>query len=332
MYKTALQVSNIMKNLTKNILILSFVILIGNHWGYAQQDPQYTQYMYNTQVINPGYIGSKDNTSVGLLGRTQWVNFDGAPKTGTLTFNTPLGHTENMAIGASLVHDEIGPSLETNFTIDYAYSIKLSEAAKLSFGVAAGVDVLDVDFSRLNVADQGDIFQSNIDHKLQPQLGLGMYYFTDRFYAGTSLPNVFKTKHFDSMNIDDIINGNQGLGETTAAEELHWFFISGYVFDVSEHVKFKPATMIKAVKGAPLQWDFSANFLLREKITLGAAYRWDAAITAMAGFQASDQIFIGVGYDYQTTDLETYSDGSYEVMFRFDIFNHVERIVTPRFF
>ena len=332
MYKSAPQVLGIMNNITKHILILSFILLIGNHWAHAQQDPQYTQYMYNTQVINPGYIGSKDNTSIGLLGRTQWINFEGAPKTGTLTFSTPLGYMESMAIGASLVHDEIGPSIETNFTVDYAYSLKVSEIGKLSFGVKAGVDVLDVDFSRLNVENPGDVFETNIDSKLQPQFGLGLYYFTDKFYAGASLPNVFKTKHFDSANIDDIVNGNQGLGETTAAEELHWFFISGYVFDLSENVKFKPATMVKLVAGAPLQWDLSANFLLQEKITLGAAYRLNAAVTAMAGFQVSDQLFIGVGYDYQTTNIETYSDGSYEVMFRFDLFNNVGRIVTPRFF
>jgi len=142
-----------------------------------------------------------------------------------------------------------------------------------------------------------------------------------------------KTKHFDSSSIDAIVSGQAGnLGATTAAEELHWFFITGYVFDINQNLKFKPATMIKVVQGAPVQWDASANFLIQDKITLGASYRLNAAISAMAGFQVNDGLFIGVGYDYQTTELETYSDGSYEVMFRFDVFKSVERIIAPRFF
>ena len=326
------------KNLTmKNCFSPGIVVLLilMAQVSFGQQDPQYTQYMYNTQVINPGYVGSKMHTSIGLLGRSQWVNFDGAPQTGTLTYSTPLGQLENMGIGFSLVHDQIGPSVETNLTVDYAYNLRVNARGQLAFGLKAGIDVLNVDFSKLNIPDegQGDIFEVNIDNKLQPQVGLGAYYFTDKFYAGLSLPNILKTKHFDSNSIDAIVSGQSGnLGATTAAEELHWFFISGYVFDLNPNLKFKPATMVKVVKGAPVQWDLSANFLIQEKITLGTSYRLNAALSAMAGFQVNDGLFIGVGYDYQTTALETYSDGSYEVMFRFDVFNSVERIIAPRFF
>ena len=314
-------------------IVVLMILFANTIW--AQQDPQYTQYMYNTQVVNPGYVGSKMHTSIGLLGRSQWVNFEGAPQTGTLTYSTPLGQLANMGIGFSLVHDEIGPSVETNLTVDYAYNLRMNEKGQLAFGIKAGIDVFNVDFSKLNIPleGQGDIFDVNIDRKLQPQLGLGAYYFTDKFYAGASLPNIMKTKHFDSSSIDAIVSGQSGnLGATTAAEELHWFFITGYVFDLNENLKFKPATMVKVVEGAPVQWDASANFLIREKLTLGASYRLNAAVSAMAGFQVNDGLFIGVGYDYQTTELETYSDGSYEVIFRFDVFKSVERIIAPRFF
>lgn len=314
-------------------IIVLMILCVNSIW--AQQDPQYTQYMYNTQVVNPGYVASKLHTSIGLLGRSQWVNFEGAPQTGTLTYSTPLGQLENMGIGFSLVHDEIGPSVETNLTADYAYNLRMNENTQLAFGIKAGIDVLNVDFSKLNIPSegQGDVFEVNIDRKLQPQVGLGAYYFTDKFYAGISLPNMLRTKHFDSNSIDDIVSGQSGdSGATTASEELHWFFISGYVFDLNNNLKFKPATMIKIVEGAPVQWDISANFLIRERITLGTSYRLNAAVSAMAGFQVNDGLFIGVGYDYQTTELETYSDGSYEVIFRFDIFKSVERIVAPRFF
>lgn len=319
-----------MRNSYIAIIVL---ILLGTYSSSAQQDPQYTQYMYNTQVVNPAYVGSRDALSFGLLGRTQWVNFDGAPKTGTFTVNSPIGALENMGLGLSIVHDEIGPAVESNINIDYAYTINTSDDAELSFGLKAGLDLLDVDFTKLNIADPGDVFENNVDSKIQPQIGAGVYYNTDKFYAGLSVPNFLTTKHFDESEIDNIINDPTGLaGETTAAERLHYFLIAGYVFDLNENLKFKPATLIKVVSGAPLEWDASANFLINEKFTIGASYRWSAALSAMAGFQVTDSMFIGVGYDYQTTDIETYSDGSYEVFLRFDILKQPERVLTPRFF
>ncbi len=306
-------------------LTVIILILLGTFSSNAQQDPQYTQYMYNTEVVNPAYAGNRETLSFGLLYRTQWVGLDGAPKTGTFTVNSPVGY--NMGLGLSVVNDRLGPATETNFNIDYSYSINTSESAKLSFGLKAGIDLLDVDFTKLNIYDQNDPrFQNNIDNKLQPQIGAGLYFNNDRFYAGLSVPNFLTTKHFDKGSL-----ANTQV-ETVAKERMHYFLIAGYVFDLGENLKFKPATLIKMVSGSPLQADVSANFLLYDKLTLGAAYRWSAAMSAMVGFQATDEIFIGFGYDYQTTDLESYSDGSYEVMLRFELFNRPERVLTPRFF
>ena len=306
-------------------LTVIILILLGTFSSNAQQDPQYTQYMYNTQVVNPAYAGNREVLSFGLLYRTQWVGLDGAPKTGSFTVNSPVGY--NMGLGLSIVNDQLGPSTETNIDIDYSYSIHTSETAKLSFGLKAGIDLLDVDFSKLNIYDPGDPrFQNNIDNKLQPQIGAGIYFNTEKFYAGLSVPNFLETKHFDKGSLENTTI------ETVAQERRHDFLIAGYVFDISDNLKFKPATLFKMVSGSPLQADVSANFLLYDKLTLGAAYRWSAAMSAMVGFQATDQIFIGFGYDYQTTDIETYSDGSYEVMLRFELFNKPERVLTPRFF
>lgn len=308
-------------------LTLLILILLGTFSSKAQQDPQYTQYMYNTQVVNPAYAGNREALSFGLLYRTQWVNFsDGVPNTGTFTVNSPIA--SNMGLGLSVVNDRIGPAVETNFNIDYSYSINTSETSKLSFGLKAGLDILDVDFTKLNIYDPNDPYfqENNIDNKLQPQIGAGIYYNTEKFYAGLSVPNFLTTKHFDKSSIENT------QVETTAKERMHYFLIAGYVFDISDNLKFKPATLFKMVSGSPLQADVSANFLLYDKLTLGAAYRWSAAMSAMVGFQATDNIFIGFGYDYQSTDIETYSDGSYEVMLRFELFNRPERVLTPRFF
>jgi type IX secretion system PorP/SprF family membrane protein len=303
------------------------LILLGTFSSNAQQDPQYTQYMYNTEVVNPAYAGQRDALSFGMLLRTQWVSLDGAPRTGTFTASTPLGALSNMGLGLAIVHDQIGPATETNINVDYSYSISTGTISELSFGLKAGLDILDVDYTKLNIADANDPrFQNNVDNKVQPQIGAGVYFNTDKFYAGLSVPNFLATKHFDESSLNNVDSN------TIAAERLHYFLIAGYVFDLSDNLKFKPATLIKAVSGSPLQWDFSANFLINEKFTIGAAYRWSAAVSAMLGFQASDQMFIGFGYDYQSTDIEGFSDGSYELMLRFEIFKKPERVLTPRFF
>lgn len=314
----------------KNHFIVIVLMFLGALSSSAQQDPQYTQYMYNTQIINPAYAGNREALSFGLLGRIQWVNFEGAPKTGTFTVNSPIGIYDNMGLGLSIVHDEIGPATESNLTVDYSYSIDVSRDAELSFGLKAGLDLLDVDFTKLNIFNPNDaFFQSNIDRKLQPQVGAGLYFNTDRFYMGTSVPNFLNSKHFDEDTLNDLDNLDDG---GVAIERLHYFLIAGYVFDLNSNLKFKPATLFKAVSGSPLQWDFSANFMFNEKFTLGASYRWSASVSGMAGFQVSDAIFIGMAYDYQSTDIESYSDGSYELFLRFDIFKKADRILTPRFF
>lgn len=310
----------------KNYYTLLLVLMCA-YFGNAQQDAQYTQYMYNTQVINPGYIGSKEALSFGLLYRSQWVGFDGAPKTATFTVSKPFGELKQSSLGLSLVMDKIGPSTETNLVVDYSYSLILSEEGRLSFGVKAGVDLLNVDYTKLNIYDSNDVqFSDNLESKLQPQLGAGVYYNTNKLYLGLSVPNLLNSKHYNSENLDDI------NADAYAIDRLHYFFIAGYVARISDEVKFKPATMLKFVSGSPLQVDLSGNFLINDKFTIGASYRWDAAISAMAGFQINNKMFIGMGYDFQTTDVEDYSDGSFEIFLKFDVFEKIEKILTPRFF
>ncbi|MEO1487191.1 MAG: type IX secretion system membrane protein PorP/SprF [Bacteroidota bacterium] len=313
----------------KNQLILSILFMVLGMVCCAQQNPQYTQYMYNTQIINPAYSGSREALSFGLLGRTQWVNLEGSPESGTFTVNCPIGLYDNMGLGLSIVHDRLGPSTESNITADYAYRIDVSRTGKLSFGLKAGLDVLNVDFSQLDIFNSNDpFFQNNIDNQLQPQIGAGLYFNTNRFYMGASVPNFLRTKHFDESTLE----ADNVDSDSIALERLHYFLIAGYVFDLNPNLKFKPAALFKAVGGSPLQWDFSANFLFNEKFTFGASYRWSASLSALAGFQITDTFFLGMAYDYQTTEIEQFSDGSYEVFLRFDIFNKSDRIVTPRFF
>ncbi|AXT58427.1 type IX secretion system membrane protein PorP/SprF [Aquimarina sp. AD1] len=313
------------------IFMLIACSLISNY-AVAQQDAQYTQYMYNTISVNPAYAGSRGVMSIMGLHRSQWVGLDGAPRTQTLTLNTPIGDNNRVGLGLSIVNDEIGPTDETYFDIDFSYTIPTSDTGKLSFGIKAGGHLLNVDFDRLSQFDTGDpLFNNgNIDNKFSPNVGAGIYYHTDKFYLGLSAPNLLETDHFDeSAAIDS--NGNSSF---IAEERINYYLIAGHVFDLSDTVKFKPAILSKLVFGAPLQVDLSANFLLYDKLTLGVGYRWSAAFSAMAGFQVSDSLMIGFAYDKESTELgrTQFNDGSYEVMLRFELFRKYNRMLTPRFF
>ncbi len=311
----------------KNILIAFVLVIVSFEAVSAQQDAQYTQYMYNTIAINPAYAGSRGVLSIAALHRSQWVGLDGAPKTQTLNVNTPVGRRVGM--GLSIVNDEIGngTSQETYFDAVFSYTVPISNEGKLSFGLKAGGHLLNLDFTKLAgySVEQGATGLLNIDKKFSPNFGAGVYYRTDTFYAGLSVPNFLQTEHFD----------NSGANTSYLAQErMNWYFITGYVFDLNPNLKFKPALLFKTVKGAPLQADISANFMLNNKFSLGAAYRWDAAISALFGFQLTDQFMLGVAYDREITELgnTSFNDGSFGILMRYELFSNKNRVLTPRFF
>ncbi|MFC7356502.1 type IX secretion system membrane protein PorP/SprF [Jejudonia soesokkakensis] len=292
----------------------------------AQQDAQYTQYMYNTLSFNPAYAGARDVLSFVGIYRSQWVGLEGAPRTFTASLHSPIG--ERVGLGLNVTNDEIFIARETYVDIDFSYTIPISDnGGQLAFGLKGGAHLLDIDSNRLNTGgfNSGDPdAEINVDNKFSPQVGVGLYYYTDKFYLGASVPNLIETEHFDDSN-----NSNSS---STASERVNYYFITGYAFDLSENLKFKPAVLTKFVSGAPLQVDVSANFLINEKITLGAAYRWSAAFSGMVGLQVTDQLLLGFAYDRETTELQQYNDGSFEVMLRYELFNRKKRLISPRFF
>ena len=294
----------------------------------GQQDAQYTQYMYNTISVNPAYAGSRDVLSIVGLHRNQWVGIDGAPRTSTLALHTPLGATRRVGLGASVINDEIGPLDETYMSVDFSYTIPTSETGKLSFGLKGTAQLVNVDFNKLSRFDQNDPeYAQEIDNSFNPNVGVGLYYHNEKNYIGLSVPNLLETEHFDRSNA-----ANNQVSNVQAQEKMNFYLIAGHVFDLTENLKLKPALLTKLVFGAPLQIDVSANLLIHDKLTLGAAYRWDAAFSALAGFQISDSLMIGFAYDRETTDLQQFNDGSYELLLRFELFQKYSRVITPRFF
>ncbi|MEO9511167.1 MAG: type IX secretion system membrane protein PorP/SprF [Flavobacteriaceae bacterium] len=295
----------------------------------AQQDAQYTQYMFNTLSVNPAYAGSRGQLSFAGLYRSQWVGLDGAPETFTLNLHSPIRNSR-LGYGVSIVNDNIGSGVvqETYLDAVLSYTIDVSFDAKLSFGLKAGGNMLNLDFNGLRNFDQEVVNQDNIDNQFSPNFGLGIYYHTDKFYAGVSAPNVLETEYFDNGSSDP--NSVNFL----ATERINFYLITGYVFDLNADLKFKPALLTKAVGGAPLQVDLSANFLYADKFSFGAAYRLDAAISALAGFQITDQIMLGLAYDRETTELggAQFNDGSFEVFLRLELLKAFQKTVSPRFF
>lgn len=306
--------------ISRQITLLAVILISVITCGFAQQDSQYTQYMYNTQTINPAYAGNRGVASFTGIYRTQWVGLDGAPKTINFSFNTPLADNR-FGLGLSVYNDEIGPTVENNIAADFSYGIPLTRDVKLSFGLKAGVNLFSADYNKLNIFDPTDAnFDNNIDNRLSPTIGFGVYLNNDDGYLGLSVPNFLETTH------------EGGSVTSTAKEKMHLYFIGGYVLDLSNSIKFKPAFLAKATQGAPMAVDVSANFMFVDRFTLGAAYRLDAAVSGLAGFQVSDNIMIGYAYDYDTSDLGNYNSGSHEIFLRFELTKKIESLISPRFF
>jgi type IX secretion system PorP/SprF family membrane protein len=300
---------------------LFFALMLTGFAAFAQQDSQFTQYMYNTININPAYAGSRGAMSIFGLHRTQWVGLDGAPVTNTASINTPINNS-NLGVGLSFVNDRIGPTNENTISADLSYTINTSETYKLSFGIKGTANLFNLDINKLTLApgQSADPSLNNLDNQFTPNIGAGVYFHSDQTYVGLSVPNFFETTRYD----DNSIAVNQ--------ERMNFYLIAGHVFDLSYNLKFKPAMLAKVTEGAPMQLDVSANFLLMNKFVLGAAWRWDAAVSAMAGFQVNDGLYVGYGYDMETTRLNNFNSGSHEIFLRFELFTRQNKIVSPRFF
>jgi len=299
--------------------VLILFCVIGVHVVQAQQDPQYTQYMYNMNVINPAYAGSlEDNLSLTALYRKQWSGFDGAPETFTFSGHAPIGN--NVGLGLSVIKDELGPISETNAYADFSYTLRLSETAKLALGIKAGATFHDVGLTGLALIDPADPFFSQDINNVYPNVGAGAFFYTNNFYISVSVPNFLNSVHLDEN------------GLKYGSEENHFFATTGYVFDVSSNVKLKPSVLVKSAFSAPLSFDANVNVLFYEKFEIGASYRLDDSFSGLIGFQVTPSLRIGYAYDNIVSDLNIVTDASHEIVLSFDIFLNKRVLRSPRYF
>ncbi|MGH2664283.1 PorP/SprF family type IX secretion system membrane protein [Flavobacterium sp.] len=310
----------------KKIYLASLLLGMLSSGLHAQQDPHYTQYMYNMNIMNPAYAGSKENLSIGLLYRQQWVNMDGAPKTATLSAHAPVG--KNVGLGLSVISDKIGPVEENNAYADFSYTLNLGGDHRLAFGLKAGATMQKVglfsDIGNGYVQHSGDVAFSQNSNNTNLNLGAGVFYHSENYYVAFSVPNMLKSKH---LNVTE-----DGQEYQFGSETQHYFLTGGYVFNLSESTKFKPSVMIKSAFNAPVSLDASANFLFFEKFEAGATYRLDDSYGAMVNYAISPSIRIGYAYDRILSDLKLTTQASHEFMLLFDLNSRKKVSVSPRFF
>jgi type IX secretion system PorP/SprF family membrane protein len=303
----------------KKIFYIATILLLGIFEASAQQESQYTQYMYNTMTFNPGYTGSREVISAMGLYRTQWVGLDGAPTTMNFSIQSPLGYHGN-GIGLNITSDEVGPTKNTGVTVNYAYTLLVGDDLKISLGISGGFDSYKVDYTKLNI-ETPDAYMTGVVSQFSPNVGAGVYLHTYNWYFGLSVPKLLKTDH------------DNDIASSVYTTKSHMYAIAGYVFDLNPYLRFKPAVLAKVVAGAPVAVDLSGNFLINDKFTVGAAYRWGSAVSGLAGFQITDGLQIGYAYDYETTNLGNYNSGSHEIFLRFDFLNSSKsKLISPRFF
>lgn len=304
----------------KQILILAFTICTGSML-MAQQDAMFTHYMYNTQAVNPAYAGTRGALTLTGLHRSQWIGFEGAPTTQTITGHMPLWG-DRLGIGLSVWNDNIGPINQTGLAIDYAYKIRVSKRGKLSLGLKTGFSLLNVGLSQVRLDTEGDqAFAGDFQSQLLPNFGFGMYYYEPRWYVGLSSPKLLQ---------NDFASGFTDR----AAEELHVFLIAGTVFDVGKLVKMKPTTFVKVTPGAPIEADLTFMFGYMDRLWAGPMVRTGDAVGLLLNYQFTEQFTAGYSFDWSFANTTSkFNAGSMEVMLRYDfIFTKQPKIKSPRYF
>lgn len=303
-------------NLRRTLLLVSASLMLV--MARAQQDPLYSQYMFNTLAFNPAYAGSANVFTAMALSRHQWVGFAGAPSTQTLSVHSPLPG-QHLSLGGNLIHDVTGPARQTSAFLSFAYRVRTGRDAQLSFGLSGGMNMFQADLASLTTVET-EHTNTNITGKLLPNFGFGLFWHTTRSYVGISAPKLLENKIGDQGQV------------YTGKEFRHFFFLAGHVVDINRDLKFKPSVMVRAVQGAPLSIDLNANFLLQERIWFGGMYRLGNGIGVMAQYRFNEQLRIGYAFDLTTTRIGAYNAGTHEVMIGYDFKYSKGRTISPRYF
>lgn len=294
-----------MKNCAKWIIGL---LILASTTVSAQQEPTYTQYMFNTQTINPAYVGTWEALGFMVLAREQWTGIENAPSTQTFSFQN-LHKNKRVGYGLSIINDKFGLEKRLSVFGDYSYLIQIDEKLKLRLGLKGGFSTYSNNLSSYNVVDENDpFFQGEVGSNFMPNFGVGAFLYQDNFYAGISIPKMLENEFKNNYN-----------NLSTQAELRHFYFMAGYVFNISEHLKFKPTMLGKIVPGAPFQMDLTGNFLISERVWLGAMYRTGDSFGFLAQWVINNKLRLGYSVDFTTSKLQGYQSGTHEIMVSYEI-------------
>mgnify|MGYP000518618323 CR=1 FL=1 len=316
-----------MLRLVKIIIIsLIYLLHLESQSVLGQQDAHYTQYIYSTMVINPAYAGSNEEWRVNLLHRTQWLGIDGAPSTQVFSVDFPARN--KVGLGLSFGQDAIGPSKNIDVNGNFSYTINLfnkytkdvnNRYTKLAFGLKAGIGSFSLDLTELNPKDFAEPFINQKINELLPVVGIGVFVYDNRWYAGLSSPNVLESKHYSAE-----------LG-SSRVRSVHIYAMGGYVHDFRNGLELQPTVLLKMAKSAPISIDIAANLIFNRFFVLGASYRLGTNFSALTGFQVNKELLLGYAYDFDTSDLGEFSFGSHEFFIRYR-FSRIGYRITPRFY
>jgi len=301
----------------KNIIKIAIIaILLSVFTAKAQQDPMFTQYMFNTLSINPAYAGSQDVLSINVISRHQWIGIEGAPKTQTLVVHTPLKH--NIGVGLSVINDKIGPQSQTGLKGSFSYKLKIGKKSSLSLGIMAGVNKLDINLTDLENTESTDVaFQQNLSG-IKPLFGFGIYFKLKNAYIGLSMPELVET--------------NYENGISSWKQARHYYFIAGYIANMGKSLKFKPTVLVRYTQNAPVSAEITGQLIIKDRIWIGGMYRLKESVGGLLGIQITKQLRLGYAYDYGIGELSAYGKGAHEIMLNYNFMFKNKEYASPIYF
>ncbi len=308
----------------KNLIFISiFLSTIATSFG--QQDPLVSMYMFNGLLINPAYAGTKPYVRSTLLHRSQWVGWKGAPMTDIITVDGGLKDNVS-AIGLVASNDRAGVTNQADMHANYAYRIKLKPDAYLSFGLKAGLTWYSANLGDLTVWDGNDnVYAQGNQNSILPNVGVGAFYYSKKFYAGLSVPKILSYDPSESFSIGKDVNAIPNV-------RRHYYLTAGNTFVLSHAIALKPSILLRYVHSAPVGADFNFHVLLNQILWIGASYRLNDAAVAMMQLQVMPALRIGYAYDYTLTRVGNFSSGSHEIMLGYDLGRDIIKMKTPRYF
>jgi type IX secretion system PorP/SprF family membrane protein len=309
-------------SLKKLKCIVTVAVMTMSLAANAQQHPMYSQYMFNMMNINPAYAGSRGVVSATALYRNQWVNIDGAPQTTSFSVDMAMKQ-KKIGLGFQIFDDRLGIERSSGFNASYAFRIQLSNAGTLSLGLQGGMVNYRAYYSQVRTFQPGDPSFSQDINGFLPAFAAGIYYNSDKFYLGVSTPALLQTK---------LTRDNTADVSSATGRDLHLFLTTGFVLPLSQDLVLKPSVLVKAVSGAPVEYDLNANLWIQNMLSLGFSYRTGDSYVGMLELQMSKQLRIGYAYDKTFSSLGQLNNGTHELMIRMEFGNMNNKVASPRYF